>query len=568
MKNVSFVVPAYNCAATIIESIDSIFDDNFIEGDEIIIVNDASQDSTAIVLKQLKKQYPIIQIINNEENKGCPATRNVGIRQAKNSIIFNLDADNILERGSRIKLLTFMQDQQADFVAFGEIHFFREGKDKITHKWVCKSGTWSLADFLAGMCVPADCFVYTKASWEKIGGYWEYEKGLHEFWGYVLKHIAMGSKFATLPHSCYYHRYGMQTSLFLRENYQSQNISSLMATKMIEPFLDQIEEEDKNYILSEIGRKTWYDNIEKRPIRVKNIGIGEKGKVILTHEEKTAITATKKQSSKQFIKQIIKSFLQNTGLLALAKKTFLDYQLYKNDRQLKIGFKKDIRTLKSLSNQTVKRFELNDNDMHPCLTDKTSNTNFDTHYIYHPAWAARILQETKPEYHIDISSTLHFCSIISAFVPVLFYDFRPADLRLSNLTCASANLTNLHFKDNSIDSLSCMHVVEHIGLGRYGDPLDYGGDLKAMNELQRVLAAGGNLLFVTPIGKKAKIAFNAHRIYTYSQIINNFDKLKLVEFALIPFEITDGGLIRNAPPELADNEDYGCGCFWFKKEER
>jgi len=567
MKNVSFVVPAYNCAATVMESIDSIFDGNFIEGDEIIIVNDASQDSTEIVLKQLKKQYPIIQLINNEENKGCPATRNVGIRQAKNSIIFNLDADDILASSSRKKLQNYMEEQNADLAAFGEIHFFRGNRNNVSHKWVCKAGVWSLADFLSGTVVPGGNYIYTKASWERIGGYWEYGKGLHEFWGYSLKQIASGSKFVTMSNAFYFHRYGTVSSLFVRE-VKSEDASSLMATKMIEPFLDQIEEEDKNYILSDAGRRIWYDNIEKRPIRVKNIGIGEKGKVAFTHEEKIDIAGTKKQSSKQFIKQIIKSFLQNTGLLKLAKNIFLDYQQFKNNRQLKTGFKKDIDTLKSLSNQTTKRFDFKDSDMKPCLSDKTNNTNFDTHYVYHPAWAARILQETKPEYHIDISSTLHFCSIVSAFMPVLFYDFRPADLRLSNLTCAAANLTNLHFKDASIDSLSCMHVVEHIGLGRYGDPLDYDGDLKAMNELQRVLAVGGNLLFVTPIGKAAKIIFNAHRVYTYSQIINNFSTLKLVEFALIPFEIADGGLIRNAPPELVNNEDYGCGCFWFKKENK
>jgi glycosyltransferase involved in cell wall biosynthesis len=561
MKNVSFVVPAYNCASTVIESIESIFDDNFIDGDEIIIVNDASQDTTAIVLKQLKKQYPIIQVIDNQENIGCPATRNVGIRVAKNSIIFNLDADNILVRSSRAKLITFMQEQQADFVAFANIYFFKNDKNTVTHKWICKTGVWSLADFLSGMCVPADCFVYTKSSWEKIGGYWEYEKGLHEYWGYLLKHIAMGSKFATLPNSFYYHRYGMQTSLFIREN-KSDEISSLMATRMIEPFLDQIEDEDKVYILSEVGQKTWYNQIEQRPIKVKNMGIGEKGKVAFSHEEKKELN----HSKKHLMKQILKYFLQNTGLLSLAKKIFSNYQALKSKKQLKAGFENDFKTIKLLSKQTKNRFQLTESDLIPCLSDKTNSTYFDTHYIYHPAWAARILQETKPEYHIDISSTLHFCATVSAFIPILFYDFRPADLRLSNLTCASANLTNLHFKDNSIDSLSCMHVVEHIGLGRYGDPIDYDGDLKAMNELQRVLAVEGNLLFVTPVGKNAKIAFNAHRIYTYAQIIENFSKLKLVEFSLIPFEINDGGLIRNAPPELVEYADYGCGCFWFKKE--
>ena len=198
------------------------------------------------------------------------------------------------------------------------------------------------------------------------------------------------------------------------------------------------------------------------------------------------------------------------------------------------------------------------------LDEATTETDFDRHYVYHPAWAARVLAKTKPARHVDIASTLHFCSIVSAFVPVEFYDFRPANLGLSNLTTGKADLTNLHFTDGSVPSLSCMHSVEHVGLGRYGDPLDPDGDFKAIRELKRVLAPGGDLLFVVPIGKP-KLVFNAHRIYSYDQILSYFNGLELKEFALIPDRATDGGLVTNAPKSLTDAQSYGCGCFWFTK---
>lgn len=208
------------------------------------------------------------------------------------------------------------------------------------------------------------------------------------------------------------------------------------------------------------------------------------------------------------------------------------------------------------------RFLVSWKDRYPQLFDKTINTGFDAHYIYHPAWAARILAENRPNKHIDISSTLNFCSILSAFIPVEFYDYRPANLNLSNLKSASADLSNLAFPDNSIKSLSCMHTVEHVGLGRYGDKLDSTGDLKAINELKRVVAVNGDLLFVVPIGGVAKIQFNAHRIYTYDMIINYFSNFKLMDFSLI----TDKGLfINNANKNQSDQQNYGCGCFWFKK---
>jgi SAM-dependent methyltransferase len=209
-----------------------------------------------------------------------------------------------------------------------------------------------------------------------------------------------------------------------------------------------------------------------------------------------------------------------------------------------------------------RRFPVDWEDRHPCLEDATATTGFDRHYVYHPAWAARIVAERAPALHVDIASTLHFSSQLSAFVPVAYFDYRPADLWLDNLISGAVDLTALPFEDGSLDSLSCMHTVEHIGLGRYGDPLDPLGDRKAAAELARVLAPGGSLLFVVPVGTP-RIMFNAHRIYGYEQVLDLFPGLTVAEFALIPEDGRDGGLIRDADPALVAGQRYGCGCFHF-----
>lgn len=201
----------------------------------------------------------------------------------------------------------------------------------------------------------------------------------------------------------------------------------------------------------------------------------------------------------------------------------------------------------------------------PCLYDNTGTTGFDRHYVFHTAWAARVVAQTKPARHVDISSSLYFCSILSAHVPVDFYDYRPAALGLDDLRSEKGDLLNLPFQDQSVHSLSCMHVIEHIGLGRYGDELDAEGDLRAMAELKRVLAAGGDLLLVVPVGRP-RVMFNAHRIYSYNQIVQQFSDLELKEFSLIPDDESDGGLIRNASPSLVESQTYACGCFWFRKQ--
>lgn len=211
-----------------------------------------------------------------------------------------------------------------------------------------------------------------------------------------------------------------------------------------------------------------------------------------------------------------------------------------------------------------KRFKLSVWDFYPQVKDKTIKTGFDRHYIYHTSWAARKVKEINPEFHTDISSSLYFIGIVSAFVPVKFYDYRPAQLKLSAVESKAGDLNNLSFADNSIKSLSCMHTVEHVGLGRYGDMIDPEGDIKAAKELSRVLAVGGHLIFVVPVGRP-KIEFNAHRIYSYEQVLNLFPSLKLVEFSMVTDTVEQGDFIENADPKMVQSQNYACGCFLFKK---
>ncbi len=71
-------------------------------------------------------------------------------------------------------------------------------------------------------------------------------------------------------------------------------------------------------------------------------------------------------------------------------------------------------------------------DRWPRLNDRTEHLPFDAHYVYHTAWAARRLAEIRPTRHVDISSLTYFATLCSAFMPVEFYDYRPAAIHLSN----------------------------------------------------------------------------------------------------------------------------------------
>jgi SAM-dependent methyltransferase len=239
-------------------------------------------------------------------------------------------------------------------------------------------------------------------------------------------------------------------------------------------------------------------------------------------------------------------------------------QILEDQRRSKAAgkFEADFTAFQALSRQQGDRLPVRREDLYPCLDDGSANTSFDAHYIYHTAWAARILARTRPARHVDISSIVSFCAVVSAFLPVEFYDFRPAPIKLDNLQSGAADICRLQFADGSIPSLSCMHVIEHIGLGRYGDPLDASGDLKAVRELVRVLAPGGDLLVVVPVGKP-RVQFNAHRVYDFTGFRDYFSDLELVELAVLPDD-AGGGLIVDPPADLVNAQCYGCGCFWFR----
>lgn len=248
--------------------------------------------------------------------------------------------------------------------------------------------------------------------------------------------------------------------------------------------------------------------------------------------------------------------------------TLSSYYAMHLDKQEKIKeYEKDWQQFLALSSEAKDtRFDLHTKHRQAQLHDKTADMGFDAHYLYHLAWALRIVKQINPTQHIDISSYIFFPALLSAFIPTKFYDYRKAEVVLDNLESGAADLAALPFADNSIPSLSCMHVIEHIGLGRYGDAINPTGDKTAMKELTRVLAPNGNLLFVTPVGQ-ARVMFNAHRVYAYEQILEGFAGLELVQYGLIPDNATNG-ILYGASAELTNQQAYGCGCFWFKKAQK
>ncbi len=200
-------------------------------------------------------------------------------------------------------------------------------------------------------------------------------------------------------------------------------------------------------------------------------------------------------------------------------------------------------------------------DSFPLLSDRVAATPFDPHYFHQGAWLARRLAQAKPQQHVDVGSSVLTMGVLSAHVPTVFVDFRPLMAHHAGLSSVGGDIGQLPFADAAIPSLSCLHVIEHVGLGRYGDPLDPDGARKAACELQRVLARGGSLYLSTPIGRE-RVCFNAHRVFAPQSIVQWFGALNLTRFSYVD---DDGQFHDDVSVNDVRFLDYGCGLFEFHR---
>lgn len=220
-----------------------------------------------------------------------------------------------------------------------------------------------------------------------------------------------------------------------------------------------------------------------------------------------------------------------------------------------IGFFQDWRAYQKLPKNLS--FTLTTGDIYPRLFDKTMTMGIDPVYFHQDTWCARKILENKPSHHYDVGSKADLIGTISQFVPTTMIDIRPLEVTLPELSFVKGSILALPFKDNEIPSLSSICVIEHIGLGRYGDPLDPLGSEKAVRELVRVLAPGGSLYISVPVDNTNKVYFNAHRTFTRDYIIKIFSPLTLIEEKYIyGCKLSD---IYN--PAMG----FGTGLYYFKR---
>jgi hypothetical protein len=210
----------------------------------------------------------------------------------------------------------------------------------------------------------------------------------------------------------------------------------------------------------------------------------------------------------------------------------------------------------------------------PCLHDWYEEGGVTrSEYFWQDLLVARWIFERNPQKHVDVGSRVDgFVAHVASYREIEVFDVRPTSTRVSGVTFKQADLMQPveSVGEEYCDSLSCLHAIEHFGLGRYGDPIDPLGYQRGLASLARLLMVGGRLYLSTPIGQE-RVEFNANRVFDPRTIIRFAERngLRLQELTSIdaagtisPIVVTEQSLLQLARAR------YCLGLFVFTRDKK
>lgn len=189
------------------------------------------------------------------------------------------------------------------------------------------------------------------------------------------------------------------------------------------------------------------------------------------------------------------------------------------------------------------------------------------HYFHQDLLVASLIHEKRPVRHIDIGSRVDgFIAHVASFRAIEILDIRPIkNTWHPNISFLQADLMSDTHDFPTADSVSCLHAIEHFGLGRYGDPVDPSGHKKGFRNLLKMVEKGGTLYISFPIANSNEVHFNAHRVFHPLDIFSwaEGEPVKLQRFDYVDDkgDLHQNHDIINAGIDI----NYGCGIYSFIK---
>ena len=208
--------------------------------------------------------------------------------------------------------------------------------------------------------------------------------------------------------------------------------------------------------------------------------------------------------------------------------------------------------------------------LYPCLYDKEQKAGEVGEYFYQDLFVMRKIMESDHSRHIDVGSRIDgFIGNLSVAKKVEVFDIRPLDLEIENVKFTQIDINKIPDEFLSIaDCVSCLHTIEHIGLGRYGDTIDTSGWKKTLNSLSKILQDKGTLWLSVPSGIQ-RIEFNAHRVFRPETVVKEALKNKLELRKFYFFEYSNPKIVESKDIQLDFDRitkiDYCLGIYCFEK---
>jgi len=202
----------------------------------------------------------------------------------------------------------------------------------------------------------------------------------------------------------------------------------------------------------------------------------------------------------------------------------LNFPMFGNAMRSVPFYLRDYFSLRKQIRQSAGEFEIR--RFIPCLSDRFEEAGQgDGQYFLQDIFVVGKIFKNNPKIHVDIGSSVSgFVAHLAVFREIEVFDIRKLTTQIPNIHFKQADFMSedIGLKDYC-DSISSLHAIEHFGLGRYGDKVDYNGHLKGLNNIYRMLIKGGKFYFSVPIGRQ-RIDFNANRVFSVSYLLELFNK--------------------------------------------
>ena len=285
IRGISIIIPAYNAAGTIVESIASVVAAaREIDAElEVVVVDDGSTDGTAAVVASEFGTDARVRVFAHRCNRGGAAARNSAVGFATNEWIFCLDSDNLLDPASLGRMVAMAATGQWDVVAPAEMRFFRESPERPTHLWFWDRPSLEPNDALQSYETPVACgnYLFTLDVWARAGGYPEFAGSL-DAWGFGVRLLFEGARFGVCPDVFYLHRQGHE-SYYIRDDDAGRAVA---AAQILLPYVSRLTVRDQKRLLADGELLEYFAQIPTQPLTVEGSdATGSGGRIVVGGRE-------------------------------------------------------------------------------------------------------------------------------------------------------------------------------------------------------------------------------------------------------------------------------------------